>query len=130
MLAQLLKNQGIGARVVAGNAVSVGNIVQLDVTGVQIACLSYLEAGGLTSARHLVRRLRRRLPHATMLVGFWSLNDEQIKARNALQEIGADFIVTSLSQAIDQVSEIERKARAAERLISPSTQTPSKSASN
>ncbi len=114
MLAQLLKKQGIGARVIASNAVSVGNIMQLDVTGVQMACLSYLEAGGLTSARFLVRRLRRRLPHGKILVGFWRLNDEQVKSRAALQETGADLIVTSLGQAVGQVSECERKARPAE----------------
>jgi predicted PurR-regulated permease PerM len=120
MLAQLLKKQGIGARVVPSNAVSVGKIMQLDVTGVQMACLSFLEAGGLTSARYLVRRLRRKLPHGSILVGFWTLNDEQIKGRNALQETGADLIVTSLRQAVDQVSERERKARPAESLASPS----------
>jgi hypothetical protein len=120
MLAQLLKKQGIGARVIASNAVSVGNIMQLDVTGVQMACLSYLEAGGLTSARFLVRRLRRRLPHGKILVGFWRLNDEQVKSRAALQETGADLIVTSLGQAVGQVSECERKARPAEPPASPS----------
>jgi len=121
MLAQLLKKQGIGARVVSSNAVSVGNMMQLDVTGVQMACLSYLEAGGLTSARYLVRRMRRKLPHGTILVGFWTLSGEQIKSRAALQETGADLIVTSLRQAVDQVTEKERKARPAESLTSPST---------
>lgn len=121
MLAQLLKNQGIGAFVVPSSAVSVGKISQLDVTGVQMACLSYLEAGGLTSARYLVRRLRRKLPHGAILVGFWTLSDEQIKARDALQQTGADLIVASLRQAIEQVSERGRKARPTESLKSPPT---------
>jgi predicted PurR-regulated permease PerM len=121
MLAQLLKNQGIGARVVATDSVSVGGILQLDVTGVQMACLSYLEAGGLTSARYLVRRLRRKLPHGIILVGFWTLNDEQIISRAALQATCADLIVTSLGEAVRQVCESERKARPTGALTSPST---------
>ena len=62
MLAQLLEKHGIGARVVPSEAVSVANLARLDVTGVQMACLSYLEPGSFTNARYLVRRLRRRLP--------------------------------------------------------------------
>jgi len=120
MLAQLLKNQGIDTLVVPISAVSVGKIAQLDVTGVQMACLSYLEAGGLTNARYLVRRLRRKLPHGTILVGFWTLSDEQVKSRDALQQTGADLIVTSLSQAVGQVCERARKACAAESLTSSS----------
>jgi len=79
-----------------------------------MACLSYLEAGGLTSARYLVRRLRRKLPHGMVLVGFWTLNDEQIRSRAALQATGADLIVTSLGEAVRQVCESEKKARPTE----------------
>ena len=128
MLAQLLKRQGIGARVVASDAVSVGNMVQLDVTGVQMACLSYLEAGGLTSARYLVRRLRRKLPHGQILVGFWTLRDEEVESRAAMQEIGADLIVTSLRQAVGRVSDGELKARQTESLTSAPTPNASASA--
>jgi predicted PurR-regulated permease PerM len=124
MLAQLLKKQGIGARVVPNSGVSVGNIMRLDVTGVQMACLSYLEAGGMTSARYLVRRLRRRLPHGTILVCFWTLTEEQIKSRNALQETGADLIVTTLRQALDQIGGRARKARPAESPTSLSNPEP------
>jgi hypothetical protein len=119
-----LKKQGIGARVVPNSGVSVGNIMRLDVTGVKMACLSYLEAGGLTSARYLVRRLRRRLPHGTILVCFWTLTEEQIKSRNALQETGADLIVTTLRQALDQIGGRARKARPAESPTSLSNPEP------
>jgi hypothetical protein len=60
MLVQLLEKRGIGARVVPSEAVSVANLFRLDVTGVQMACLSYLEPGSFANPRYLVRRLRRR----------------------------------------------------------------------
>jgi hypothetical protein len=67
ILAQLLEKHGIGARVVPSEAVSVANLPRLDVTGVQMACLSYLEPSSFTNARYLVRRLRRRLPQAKIV---------------------------------------------------------------
>ena len=66
-------------------------------------CLSYLEPGGFTNARYLVRRLRRKLPNAQILVGFWTLSEEEANQRDALRESGADLVVTSLRQATEQV---------------------------
>jgi predicted PurR-regulated permease PerM len=59
MLAQLLQKHGIGARVVPSEAVSVPNLFRLDVTGVQMAFLCYLEPGSFSNPRYLVRRLRQ-----------------------------------------------------------------------
>jgi hypothetical protein len=73
------------------------------VTGAQIACLSYLEPGGFTNARNLVRRLRRKLPHGKIIAGFWSLTEEDAFRREALQETGADLITTSLRDAANLV---------------------------
>jgi hypothetical protein len=70
---------------------------------VQVACLSYLEPGGYTSARFLVRRLRRKLPRATILVCFWSLSEDEAEA--ARQATGADRVVTSLRAAVSLVVE-------------------------
>jgi methylmalonyl-CoA mutase cobalamin-binding subunit len=104
MLGQLLEKQGIAVRVVPSDAVTTENIFRLDVTDVDMVCLSYLEAGGFTNARYLVRRLRRRLPNAQILVGFWTLTEEAAENRNALRESGADRVLTSLRQAAEQVT--------------------------
>jgi predicted PurR-regulated permease PerM len=119
MLAQLLQKQGIGARTVPSRDVSAVNIARFDVAGTQMACLSYLEAGGLTNARYLVRRLRRRLPNVKILLGLWTLSDEQANSRDALRETGADIIVTSLGQA---VIEVDKAAREGESRIQVSAQ--------
>jgi predicted PurR-regulated permease PerM len=109
MLAQLLTKEGIGVRVVPSSAVSAPNMFRLDVAGVQMVCLSYLEPGDFTNARYLVRRLRRKLPRAPILVGFWTLSEEDAKRRDALRETGADGVVTSLRQATDHVSAAARE---------------------
>jgi predicted PurR-regulated permease PerM len=114
MLSQLLEKRGIGARVVPSEAVSVANLPQLDVAGVQIAYLSYLEPGSFSNARFLVRRLRRRLPRAKIIDGFWTLTAQEAEARDALAATRADLVVTSLRQAVEQVvSAAEEAVRAA-----------------
>jgi hypothetical protein len=103
MLVQLLEKQGIAARVVPSEAVATENILRLDVTDVDLVCLSYLEPGGFTNARYLVRRLRRKMPNAQIIAGFWMLSEADAKQR-ALRESGADLVVTSLGQATEQVT--------------------------
>jgi hypothetical protein len=127
MLAQLFENQGIGTRVVPSNAVSAANMFRLDVTDMQMVCLSYLEPGGFTNARYLIRRLRRKLPGAQILVGFWTLSEEEVKHRDALGETAADLIVTSLQQAAEQVTMIatDTTHRAETLTPQPNIQTPS-----
>jgi hypothetical protein len=113
MLAQLLARHGIGARVVPHDAVSVANLPRLDVSGVQMACLSYLEPGSFTNVRYLVRRLRRRLPQAKIIDGFWTLTIEEAEERHALAATRADCVATSLHQAVEQVVTAAREAASA-----------------
>ena len=110
MLGQLLERQGVTARVVSTEAVAMESIHRLDVTDVEIVCLSYLEPGGFTSARYLVRRLRRKLPSVPIIVGFWTLSEEDAKHRDAARETGADRVVTSLWRAVEQLTMTESTA--------------------
>jgi predicted PurR-regulated permease PerM len=112
MLAQLLEKHGIGARVVACEEVAVANLFRLEVTGVQMACLSYLEPSSFTNARYLARRLRRRLPKAKIVDGFWTLTAQEVEARDALAATRADCVVTSLRQAVEQVVNAAKEAAA------------------
>jgi len=105
MLARLLNLRELPTEVVTSAAVSAANIVSLDAADIKLAFLSYLEPGGFTHARYLVRRLRRKLPSARIFVGFWTLSEEEAKNRNALQETGADGIVTSLRRAADAAAD-------------------------
>jgi predicted PurR-regulated permease PerM len=116
MLAQLLENRGIGARVVPSDAVSVANLMRLDVAGVQMAFLSYLEPGNFTNPRYLVRRLRRRLPQAAIVDGFWTLTAQEAADRDALAATRADGLVTSLRQAVEEAVNAARQAASADLL--------------
>jgi hypothetical protein len=122
MLDQLLQQQGIAARLVASEAVAPANMFRLDVRDVQMVCLSYLEPGGFTNARYLVRRLRRKLPGVQIIVGLWTLSEEESKRRGALQETGADIVVTSLRQAAEQVATAKEQARRGAAALRPEIQ--------
>jgi hypothetical protein len=50
----------------------------------------------------LVWWLQRRLPQATIVVGFWTLTAQEVVDRDALAATPVDSVVTSLSQAVEQ----------------------------
>ena len=104
MLVQLLQHQGTAAHVVPSEAVGTEHLFRLDVTNVDTVFLSYLEPGSFTNARYLVRRLRRRLSNVRIIVGFWTLSDDEARQVHALRETGADLVVTSLRQAVEKVT--------------------------
>jgi hypothetical protein len=122
MLAQLLHRHGIGARVVPSEAVSAPNLFGLDVTGVQMAFLCYLEPGNFSNPRYLVRRLRRKLPEATIVAGFWTLKTDETEERNALTATGADLVAVSLQQAVEQV--LDAGQAGASDQLNPEMQSP------
>lgn len=71
MLAQLLYGQGLQARVTPAESVSTNNIVRLDANGVVMVCVSYLDTSSPAHMRYIIRRLRRRLPNAKILLCCW-----------------------------------------------------------
>ncbi len=102
MLVQLLGKHGLQARVISQDAVSRARIASLDVAGVAMVCVSFIEASGSPSPlRYMMRRLRQRLPGAPILVGLWHadaalLGDERLRAM-----VGADHYVTTLRDAVN-----------------------------
>ena len=104
MLAQLLTAEGLRALVVPSPSVSAAAMAGLELAGVAMICLSYLEADDFTKARYLVRRLRRKRPPTPITVGFWTLTEDEAKRRDAVTESGADAVVTSLAQAVVHIA--------------------------
>jgi hypothetical protein len=110
LLAQLLERHGIGARVASCEAASAANVMELEAEGVEIAVASYLDARSLTNARYLVRRLRRRLPRASVICAFWTMTPEQVQHRDAASATAADEIVTTLREALERILDQARRA--------------------
>jgi hypothetical protein len=116
MLAQLLSKHGLCARVVPHEAVSRTNIAGLDVAGVAMVCVSYLDiSGNPAHLRYLLRRLRQRLPEAPLLVGLWPAEEPVLSDPELRGMIGADYYVASLRDAVAACLEAAKKASDAER---------------
>jgi predicted PurR-regulated permease PerM len=100
MLAQLSTAHGLSARVEGAVALSTSNVFRLETTGVAVVCLVYLDASGPAHMRYSVRRLRRKLPKATIILGCW-LKDIDPAALEVLREgAKADLVAASLADAI------------------------------
>jgi len=100
MLGQLSTAHGLAARVEAAGALSTANIFRLETTGVAIVCLIYMDAGSPAHMRYSVRRLRRKLPKATIILGCW-MKDMDPAALESLREgAKADLAAASLGGAL------------------------------
>ena len=99
MLIQLLEKHGLGGCVETNAAVSTSNIVRLNSAGVMVVCLSYLDLGSSAAhLRHSIKRIRRQIPGATLIVGLWGHADDE--DREHLQTTAADFYASSLKEAL------------------------------
>jgi hypothetical protein len=126
MLAQLSTAHGLAARVEGAEALSTTNVFRLETTGVAVVCLVYLDASGPAHMRYAVRRLRRKLPKATIILGC-SVKDTDPAALELLREgAKADLVAGSLSEAVKLC--IEATGVEAQRHVTSKRETPATAA--
>lgn len=109
MLGQLSTAHGLPARVEPADVLATTNIFRLETTGVAIVCLVYLDAAGPAHMRYSVRRLRRKLPKAVVVLVCAVPEID----RAALQQLGdgakADLVAASLGEAVQLCIEATRR---------------------
>jgi predicted PurR-regulated permease PerM len=99
LLAHLLQRQGLTARVAGYDTLSVAGIARLDPARIGLICLSYLDVSSLAHLRFAVRRLRRRVPEAKVLIGCWG--QDPVAAEEMAISAKGDFHATSLRNAVE-----------------------------
>jgi len=109
MLAQLSTAHGLPARLEQIGALSTTNIARLETTGVAIACLVYMDASGPAHMRYSVRRLRRKLPNATIILGCWMKALDPAALEQLRDSAKADLVAASLGQALNLCIESARE---------------------
>src|SRR5882672_11509692 len=108
MLGQLSTAHGLKARVEAAEALSTANIFRLETTGVMIVCLVYLDLSAPAHMRYAVRRLRRKLPQAIIILGCW-MKDIDVGGLERLRDgARADLVAASLGEAVKLCIELAR----------------------
>ena len=100
LFAQLSNAHGLAARVQPADALSTTNIGRLETVGVAIVCLSYLDASSPAHMRYSVRRLRRKLPKAIIMLGCWAEGIGKEILEELRETAKADTVAGSLSEAM------------------------------
>jgi predicted PurR-regulated permease PerM len=100
MLGQLSTAHGLAARVEGAEALSTTNVFRLETTGVAIVCLIYMDAASPAHMRYSVRRLRRKLPKATIILGCWIKDIEPAALEQLREGAKADLAAASLGEAV------------------------------
>jgi predicted PurR-regulated permease PerM len=108
MLAQLLEKHGLRARVEGADAVATQNIFHLETTGVVMVCLSYLDVSSPAHMRYAIRRMRRRLPQAQIVLGCWMA---EVNAETLRDTAKADLVATTLRDAVKLCLEAARNSQ-------------------
>jgi predicted PurR-regulated permease PerM len=68
-----------------------------------VVCIGSMPPGGLTNARYLCKRLRKRYPKLKIVVGRWGLKRDQEENRHLIQEAGADHVGFTLLETRDHL---------------------------
>jgi hypothetical protein len=106
MLAQLLSKHGLAARVEGPDALSTANIFRLQTKGIAMACVSFMDHRSAAQMRYTIRRLRRKLPDAAIVLGCWTAENVSALA----ETVKADAVAVSLREAVKLCVERARDA--------------------
>ena len=111
MLAQLVRKHGFGAKVLTHDMALPERLPSANVRGTAMVCICYLQLSGTPAyLEYLVRRLRRRLPGAVVLVGLWPEDDPILSDVRLRSALGADYYTSSLREAVEDCLEAARNA--------------------
>ncbi len=95
MLAQILDKHGLHARVEGVEAIASTTIFHLETKGVAMVCVSYLDTSSPAHMRYTIRRLRRRLPQARIMLGCWTADADTLR-----DPAKPDDVAVTLSDAV------------------------------
>jgi hypothetical protein len=110
LLVDMLGKYGVGGQVVSADQAAAGQIESLDMRGVKLACVSYLEPGTYKNARGQVRRLRKHIPGVPILAIFWGLGDDHSRYLDSVEATEADVVTTGLKDTIHHALIYARRA--------------------
>ena len=99
MFAQLCRAHGLGTAVEAASALSTSNIDQLQTEAVALVCVSSL-GSSISALRYMVRRLRRKLPNAKIMIGLWSKNDAADRMADIKTIAKSDLTVSTFQDGL------------------------------
>jgi predicted PurR-regulated permease PerM len=116
MLATLVEMHGVPVRIERAETLAACNIANLDLSGTALMCVSSVDIKTPAHIHFAARRLRSRAPHAKLLLGLWSVKDDQM-GTDLKDAVGADDFARTFHQAAaiilqEAIASHEREATA------------------
>ncbi len=103
ILAQLLTLRNIPAIVATPEDMMRGELGNLDLTKTELICVSsFLVQERSAQLKFMLRKLRRRVPDAEILGGFWQSSAGDVGAANLRDNLAVDDAVATFSAAVDR----------------------------
>jgi hypothetical protein len=120
MLATLVEMHGVPVRVERAEMLAACNIANLDLSGTALMCVSSIDVKTPAHIHFAARRLRSQAPHAKLLLGLWSVKDDQT-GTDLKDAVGADDFARTFHQAAtiilqEATTDHERGAKAPARI--------------
>jgi predicted PurR-regulated permease PerM len=101
IVAQVLRKRGFGVRTEQADSLSMSRIFTLDTNGISAICICYIENASPAQIAYAVRRLRRKVPQAFILIALLAGRDLAEDKQQLRQASHADAIETSLEGVRD-----------------------------
>jgi predicted PurR-regulated permease PerM/methanogenic corrinoid protein MtbC1 len=103
ILGQVLEHQGYSAQYVSVEKLASEYLELVEKNNVQVVVISALPPAAVTHARYIAKRLRARFKELKIIVGLWTIEGNLERARRRLRAAGADEVVNTLEQAVEQL---------------------------
>jgi hypothetical protein len=111
IVAQVLRKRGFGVRAEQAEALSVSRIFALDTGGISAICVCYIENASAAQVGYAVRRLRRKVPDAFILIALLADRNLVEDKEQLRQASHADAIETSLEDVRDCLAQRTRSEK-------------------
>jgi predicted PurR-regulated permease PerM len=104
-LAQLLRREGLSAEAKEAETLSMSKLFALEIKGVALICLCFLEHATPAQLHYATRRLRRKAPGVSILASVFD-ETRQTPDSDPLQLQDAEFLQGPLSAGVRRISEL------------------------
>jgi hypothetical protein len=104
VIAQLVRRQGIGARAEEADALSISRIFGIDTEGVKLICICYIEPVTTAQMRYAIRRLRRKSPHAHILIALMGEAEQPAEPAS-----NVSYVRESLRETLSSITAVATK---------------------
>jgi predicted PurR-regulated permease PerM len=104
VVGNLVERKGLGVRVEKASALSMSQIFSLDTKDTLLVCVCYLEDVTPAQMRYSLRRLKRKAPHAQIVISLMGETDNFVEDEALIEATDVVFVKDSLQATLDAIT--------------------------